>query len=434
MRSRRPKVLHPLAGRAMIDHLLATCSEVTPGRVTVVVPARGSEIQDHLAGRCHTVRQEQARGTGDALRSVGEEALSAGRVLVMNADSPLIRASTLRGLAQRQLESGAEAALLSVHDPSRDDGRVQRDPKGRFERIVEHRDAGPDELASAEINAGVYCFSGPPLWAALARLEPHNQAHELYLTDVFGHLAEVEVVTAADPDELIGINDRIQLARAQACLRRRLLEELMLSGVSVTDPASTWVDAGVVVGQDTVLEPFTRLLGQTRIGSDCVIGPFADVGDCEIGDRVRIDHAWLRQSSIGSDSDCGPFSKLRPGTHLGERVHVGSFAELVRSRVGRGSRVPHVSYLGDAEVGQDVNIGAGTITANYDGVNKNQTVIEDGAFIGVDTMLRAPVRVGRGGRTGAGSVVTRDVPEGATAVGMPARVLKREAKGGGGDP
>ncbi|HUZ90067.1 MAG TPA: bifunctional UDP-N-acetylglucosamine diphosphorylase/glucosamine-1-phosphate N-acetyltransferase GlmU [Candidatus Acidoferrales bacterium] len=430
MRSKRAKVLHPLAGRAMIDHLLATCTEAGLGEPIVVVSPRQGEVAAHLEGRCRLVLQPHPGGTGDALQQAAGLLPPEDLVLVLNADSPLVRAPTLELIVATQRQSNRAATMATVLDPGRRDGRVQRGPSGEFLRVVEHRDAATEALSSPEINVGIYCFEGRRLWPSLRGLKPNNAAHEIYLTDVLALLAPIETVLVDDAEEVIGINDRVQLARAERILARRLLERLMLGGVTVKDPASTWVDADVVVGQDTVLEPFTILRGATVIGEDCHIGPFADIGDCRLGDRVRVDHSWLRQSVIASDCDCGPFSKLRPQTSLDERVHVGSFAELVRSRIGRGSKVPHVSYLGDAEVGEGVNIGAGTITANYDGVNKNRTVIEDGAFIGVDTMLRAPVRIGRKAGTGAGSVVTRDVPAGATAVGMPARVLKRDGEGG----
>jgi bifunctional UDP-N-acetylglucosamine pyrophosphorylase/glucosamine-1-phosphate N-acetyltransferase len=242
----------------------------------------------------------------------------------------------------------------------------------------------------------------------------------------------VQIVKLDDPVEAIGINDRVQLARAEAELRRRILEDLMRAGVTVVDPASTYVDAGVAVGEDSVLEPMTIIRGRTRIGRDCRIGPYAEIYDSTLGNGVRVERSWLRDCVLADGSDCGPFSKLRPGTELGVRVHVGSFAEIVRSRIGPGTAVPHFSYLGDAVIGENVNIGAGTITANYDGEQKNRTEIGDGAFIGVDTMLRAPVKVGRRSRTGAGAVVTKDVPDGATAVGVPARVIRRESHTGGG--
>ena len=266
---------------------------------------------------------------------------------------------------------------------------------------------------------------------ALASLTPSNRARELYITRLFDLLKPVEIVRLDDPVEAIGINDRVQLARAEAALRTRVLERLMRAGVTVADPVTTYVEFGVEIGEDTVLEPMTIVRGRTRIGRDCRIGPYAEVYDSVIGDGVRVERSWIRGCKIADGSDCGPFSKLRPGTEIGVRVHVGSFAEIVRSRIGPGSAVPHVAYVGDAIVGENVNIGAGTITANYDGHTKHATEIGDGAFIGVDTMLRAPVKVGKRSKTGAGAVVTRDVPDGATVVGVPARVVRRESHTGG---
>jgi bifunctional UDP-N-acetylglucosamine pyrophosphorylase/glucosamine-1-phosphate N-acetyltransferase len=262
-----------------------------------------------------------------------------------------------------------------------------------------------------EFNVGVYCFDGSRLVAELDKIKDDNKAGEFYLTDVFLHLRPVTVVRLDDPHEAMGVKDRVRLAQAIEILRRRLLERCMLSGVTIVDPSSTFIDATVTIGQDTVIEPFTVLKGNTAIGADCRIGPHVYIEDARLGDR----------------SDCGPFAKLRPGTEIGEDVHIGSFAELVRTKVGRGSRVPHVSYLGDTDLGADANIGAGTITANFDGAKKNRTEIGDGAFVGVDTMLVAPVKLGKGARTGAGSVVTKDVPDGATAVGVPARVVRRKS-------
>jgi bifunctional UDP-N-acetylglucosamine pyrophosphorylase/glucosamine-1-phosphate N-acetyltransferase len=392
--------------------------------VVVISPGHG-EVRDHLDGRCDVVFQDPPRGTGHAVAQVPAELLGAGDVLVLNGDQPLIRPETVARVLAAHREAGAAATLTSVHDAGRPDGRVIRDGDGSFVKIVEHRDATPAERACDEINVGVYCFRGPELVEALARLEPTNAQGEYYLTDVFSTLRPVAVVELEDAGEALGINNRVQLADAEAVLRRRVLERLMLSGVTVVDPASTYVDAGVEVGRDTVLEPFTFLRGSTVIGEGCRIGPGTEIVDSEVGDEAVVTHAWVRGARIGAGSDCGPFSKLRPGTELAPGVHVGSFAEMTRTRIGRGSKVPHFSYLGDTTVGEDVNVAAGTITANWDGVRKNPTVIEDGVFVGVDTMMVAPVTVGRGSRTGAGSVVTRDVPPGATAVGVPARVVRR---------
>ncbi|MBO0684786.1 MAG: bifunctional UDP-N-acetylglucosamine diphosphorylase/glucosamine-1-phosphate N-acetyltransferase GlmU [Candidatus Dormibacteraeota bacterium] len=414
MRSRRPKVLHPLCGRPMIDLVMDACRLAGVDDLTVVISPSQPAVEAHLEGRCRVVHQLEQRGTGHALAQVPEAKLrESDAVLVLYGDAPLVRPETITRLAEAHVHSGCPATLASVEDASRPDGRVVRLPDGTLDRIVEHKDASDAEKRISEINVGIYCLNGPALVESLSKLTPDNAAGEFYLTDLFRYLRPAAVVRMDDPEESLGINDRVQLARAEGALRRRLLVRLMLSGVTVVDPASTFVDAEVEVGEDTVLEPFTVLRGKTRIGRDCRVGPFVEI----------------RDSSLGDGSDCGPFSRLRPGTSIADGVHIGSFAELVRSRVGRGSKVPHVSYLGDATVGEGVNIGAGTITANFDGENKHPTEIGDGAFIGVDSMLRAPVKVGRGAKTGAGAVVTRDVPPGATVVGVPARVRgKKEGR------
>jgi bifunctional UDP-N-acetylglucosamine pyrophosphorylase/glucosamine-1-phosphate N-acetyltransferase len=432
MRSRIPKVLHRLGGRPMIDLVLGACRAAGVQDVTVVISPHQQVVADHLEGVCGVVLQAEQRGTGHAVAQVPAARLAAGDVLVLNGDLPLVRPETIVRLRNVHRAAGAPAALVTVEDPARRDGRILRAPDGTLDRIVEYRDASDQIRAIGEINVGLYCFNGESLLGALSQLRPDNRAGELYLTDVFRYLRPTEVLRIEDPAEGIGVNDRVELARAERALRERLLEDLMRSGVTVVDPATTFVEVGVRVGCDTVLEPCTVLRGDTVIGEDCRIGPFAEIRDSVIGDGASVQHSWLDGATLGAGSDCGPFAKLRPGTCVAGDVHIGSFAELVRSRVGRGSKVAHFSYLGDATVGEDVNIGAGTITANYDGLRKNPTVIEDGAFIGVDTMLRAPVRVGRGARTGAGSVVTRDVPAGATAVGMPARPIRR--RGDGGEP
>ena len=422
----------------MIDLVLGACRDAGVEDIAVVISSTHGAVAAHLReqseGTCQVVVQPEQLGTGHAVAQVAADWLRRGDVLVVNGDLPLIRGDTIRRVLDAHRKSGLPATLASVEDPARRDARIVRGPDGTLDRIVEFKDATEDVRALGEINVGLYCFNGKRLVDALGRLRPDNQAGELYLTDVFRYLRPAQVLRISDPGETIGVNDRVELARAEGALRERLLEDLMRSGVTVVDPATTYVDVGVRVGCDTVLEPFTILRGNTSIGEDCRIGPFSEISDSTVGDRVRVQHSWLDGAELGAGSDCGPFAKLRPGTRVAEGVHIGSFAELVRSRVGRGSRVPHVSYLGDATVGEDVNIGAGTITANYDGVGKNPTVIEDGAFIGVDTMLRAPVRVGEGARTGAGSVVTRDVPPGATAVGMPARVMRRRASHSTPDP
>ena len=421
-----PKVLHPVAGKPIVDHVLEACQEAGVQRIVVILNPNVPEVVSHIAGRAEVAYQDEPRGSGHALAQAPPDVLGRGDVLVVNADSPLLRPETLRALVRAHRRSQAAATLASVVDPARKDGRIVRGPEGRLERIVEAKDAGPAERSLTEFNVGLYCLrGGSDLLQALAMLEPRNAAGELYLTDVFARLRPVEVMRMDDPAEAMGVNDRVQLAAAEAAMRRRILERLMLGGVTVTDPASTFVDAGVRVGRDTVIEPFTFLRGETVVGENCRIGPYADLRDSRVGDGCRIDRSWLDRVRMAEGSDCGPFAKLRPGTEIGLRVHVGSFAEIVRSKIGAGTAVPHVSYLGDAVVGERVNIGAGTITANYDGVNKNPTAIGDDSFVGVATMFVAPRKMGRRSKTGAGAVVTKDVPDDTLAVGMPARGIRK---------
>ncbi len=411
MRSRTPKVLHMVCGRPMIDWVIAAVAEAGADTITVVVNPHHAELAAHLSEKDRTidvVYQREPKGTAHALQQV--ENLK-GDVLVVNGDSPLLTSSTVKRVVAAHRGAKRPATLASVVDPTRDDGRIVRGTDGEFENIVERKDAD-DELRKTnhEFNVGIYCFDGARLKDALAQISNTNKAGEYYLTDVFLHLKPVNIVTLADPNEAMGVKDRIRLAAAVKIMQRRILERLMEDGVTIVDPDSTFIDAGVTVGQDTSIEPFSVIKGNTEIGSECRIGPHVHIEDARIGDR----------------SDCGPFAKIRPGTEIAEDVHIGSFAELVRTKVGKNSKVPHVSYLGDTELGEDANIGAGTITANFDGANKNRTEIGDGAFVGVDTMLVAPVKLGKGARTGAGSVVTKDVPDGATAVGVPARVVRRK--------
>lgn len=394
----------------MVDWVLDAVEAAGAKDMKVVVSSHHAEVAAHVDPRAEVVYQREPEGTGHAVQQVPEEALAKGDVLVINADSPLITAESIRRLVEEHRSSHAQATIASVEDPGREDGRILRTPDGNFDRTVEWKDATAQQRSTAEINVGLYCFQGQSLVKALGRITKDNQAGELYLPDVLQFLKPVTVVRIADPNEAIGVNDRAALARAIAAMRERILIRHMVAGVTVTDPASTFIDATVRIGQDTVIEPFTHVKGNTVIGEGCRIGPHVHIEDARIGDR----------------SDCGPFVKIRPGTVVEQDVHIGSFAELVRTSVGRGSKVPHVSYLGDTSIGEDANVGAGTITANFNGEVKNKTEIGDGAFVGVDTMLVAPVKLGKGARTGAGSVVTKDVPDGATAVGVPARVIRKK--------
>ncbi len=396
----------------MLDYVLDALTEAGARDVKVIANPHHAEVAAHLDERgIAPTFQRDPKGTAHALMQIPEKDLAGKQVLVVNGDSPLLTAASIKKVIDAHNAAGAAATIASVEDLTRNDGRVLRAADGSLDRIVERKDVSEEiQRAVHEFNVGVYVFDGSRLTKALKEVGDDNKAGEFYLTDVLLHMKPVTVVRLDDPLEAMGVKDRTRLAAATAVVQRRILDRLMLGGVTVIDPQSTFVDATVTVGQDTVIEPFTVLKGHTSIGADCRIGPHVHIEDATIGDR----------------SDCGPFSKLRPGTAIADDVHIGSFAELVRTKVGRGSKVPHVSYLGDTDLGEDANIGAGTITANFDGINKNRTRIGDRAFVGVDTMLVAPVKLGRESRTGAGSVVTKDVPDGATAVGVPARVIRRK--------
>ena len=420
MRSRLPKVLHHLAGRALVAHPVAAATEATGATpVVVVAPDQEQAVAALLGDAATLVTQPQARGTGDALRSVPERLRSSGTVVVLSGDVPLVRAATLGALLRAHADGGAACTLLAVesHDPA-GLGRVVTDPEGRATRVVEERDleAGSPAASSRLCNAGVYAFQGARLWPALERLTDDNAQGEVYLTDVVALLAPATVVTAADAEEALGVNDRRQLAAAETALRRRTLDGLMLQGVTVEDPATTYVDAGVVVGPDTVLRPMSVLRGGTCIGEGCEIGPMARLSDVRAGRGVRIGASWLEGCELGDGVEVGPYARIRPGTRLEEGVYIGTHAEVKNSTVGAGSKVSHFSCVLDSDLGREVNFSAGAVTCSYDGFDKARISIGDGVFVGSDCMLVAPLRVGAGAYLAAGSVITKDVPAGALAV------------------
>jgi bifunctional UDP-N-acetylglucosamine pyrophosphorylase/glucosamine-1-phosphate N-acetyltransferase len=392
----------------------------------VVVVGRGAEqVQAAVSQEAEAtfVEQRERLGTGHAVlqaRKACDE--DAGAILVLPGDMPLLSEATLRRLVDRHCETGAAVTILTaVLDDPTGYGRLVRDEHGRPVAIVEHRDATPAQRAIREVGTSTYCFDGRRLWDALDRVSPHNQQGEYYLTDVVeilrrdGHTIEASV--AEDAREGFGVNDRKQLAELGAVMRERILNRLMLDGVTVLDPASTYVDDAAVIGADTVVYPGVTIEGRTTIGSECVVGAGSVITGSRLGDRVTVKpYCVLTDSEIEDDATLGPFCHLRPASHVGPKAKIGNFVELKKSRIGRGAKVPHLSYVGDAALGADVNFGAGAITCNYDGVDKHQTVIGDGAFIGTNASLVAPITVGDGGYVGAGSVITRDVPAGALAV------------------
>ena len=419
MRSSRPKVLHPLAGYPMLRYVVEAARSATGLAPLVVLSPSQPEVAHAVEGLAEPIIQPEPRGTGDALRSIPGRLRGQGPVVVAYGDLPLLRATTIRSLLQAHETTGADCVLLSVvpSDPF-GLGRVVRDASGHVLRIVEQRDLDASAIPPPECNAGVYVFSGERLWPALERLSADNAQGELYLTDVVAELAPaVEAVLVTDSEEALGVNDRAQLATAEAVMRRRLLGELMLSGVTVEDPATTYVDASVRVGGDSVLRPMTSLRGDTVLGRECEIGPMAVLIDTRAGDRVRIGASLIEGAELGDDVEIGHFDRVRPGTVLSSRVSLGTHAEVKNSRVGAGSRINHFSCVLDSDLGEGVNVGAGTVTCNFDGREKHRTEIGDGVFVGSNSSLVAPVRIGRDAYVAAASIVTHDVPARALAVG-----------------
>jgi bifunctional UDP-N-acetylglucosamine pyrophosphorylase/glucosamine-1-phosphate N-acetyltransferase len=428
MRSRTPKVLHELCGRPLISYPLRLAQTLSD-RVVMVVPPDAAGVRALAGSDVTLVEQRERLGTGHAVLQAREACPKTGALLVLAADMPLLLLETLERLVEHHRASGAAATVLTaIAERPQGYGRVLRQG-GKVKRIVEDRDATDDQKKITEINTSVYCFDAKRLWPALAEIKPDNDQGELYLTDVVGVLAragaKVEAVTVAEPVEAMGINDRKQLAALATIQRRRILERLMTEGVTVVDPASTYIDDTVTIGPDTVVHPQTVITGATSIGGECVIGAGSHVSDSRLAERVTVKpYTIIETAVIEEDATLGPFCHLRPGCHIGAGAEIGNYAELKKSRVGRKTKMHHVSYLGDTTVGDDVNIGAGMITANYDGYRKHPTFIEDGAFVGTNSSLVAPLTIGAGAYVAAGSVITKDVPADALALERSQQIAK----------
>lgn len=425
MKSGVPKVLHPVLGRPMLGYVLDAVRGIKPKKMVVVVghgrdDVKGSVNPDGVL----FAEQKTQLGTGHAA-DCARNALSGfkGNILILNGDFPLITSKSLNQLVKTHERQRADISFLTalVDDPS-GYGRVLRNGKGGVERIIEDKDASRAEKRITEINSGTYCVRAGFLWDALRRIGSGNRQKEYYLTDIIG-IAEkrslkIRGIPASDPREALGINDRVQLSEIEAILRSRVNESLMRGGVSMVDPGTTFISPDVRIGPDTVIYPNTYIYGKTVVGRGSSIGPGVWIEDSILGRGVTVKlSSFITNSIIGDNVTVGPFAHLRPEAEIMEGAKIGNFVEIKKSRIGRGSKVPHLSYVGDAVIGKDVNIGAGTITCNYDGFSKHETKIEDDVFIGSDTMLVAPVSVGRGATTGAGSTITKDVPEGALAIG-----------------
>jgi len=438
MKSTLPKVLHKVCGRPILEHILNMLDAAGVGRIIVVAGHGADEVSALCSGRAEIALQTEQLGTGHAVMMAAPLLQgSGGTTLVLPGDTPLLRSETIDRLCQLRLEAGAGLTLLSAElDDPGSYGRIVRGDGGEVKAIVETKDADPEERKIKEINAAVYAFDTSLLLNCLGRIGCNNAQGEYYLTDVVSILSEedrVEALITDDPDEVMGINDRLYLSQAGKIMRSRILEAWMLEGITIIDPDSTFIDDSAGIGQDTVIHPFSIIQGETFIGEGCSIGPGAHLTNARLGKGVSVQNSVVQDSELDDGVNIGPYAYIRPGSRLAEGARAGSFVEIKNSEIGPGSAVPHLSYIGDSSLGANVNIGAGTITCNYDGREKNHTVIGDEAFIGSNTKLIAPVTVGEGAVTGAGAVVNKDVPPWKVAVGMPARVIKTRDWGKGND-
>lgn len=434
MKSRVAKVLHRAGGRTLVEHaIVAALGVAPPERIFVVVGHQADAVREVAeAAGVGTIEQREQLGTGHAVLC-GRDVLESlgGRMVVTVGDCPLIRPETLQALVGNQRSSGAAAVVLTADVlDSTGYGRIIRDRNGAVEAIVEEKAATQLQQLVKEINSGIYCFDAAEFWRHIRAIRPDNPANEYYLTDMIGILnaagLRVTATRIPDPGELLGINDRVQLAEADRILRQRKTRELMLSGVTIEKPETVTVDPGVRVGRDTIIGPFARLTGATVIGEDCRIGACSILHDAVLGDGAEVfAFSMVSSSKIGANAQVGPYARLRMGAELGEDAHVGNFVELKKTTLGAGSKSMHLAYLGDSQIGSKVNVGAGTITCNYDGKKKHATVIGDRVFVGSNSTLVAPLALEDGAFVAAGSVITEDVPEGALALGRARQVVKK---------
>ncbi len=432
MKSRLPKVLHQVCGRPMIKHTIDRLEELNIDKKIVIIGYNGSLVKETLDKKVDYIWQKEQLGTGHALAQC-REALTKfkGDLLVLSGDTPLLTTQTLKGLIETHREKEALATILTtILKPPTGYGRVIRHGDGTIRKIVEEEDATIIELANEEVNAGTYCFKKEAIFQALEKIRPKNVQEEYYLTDAIEVLTKkghkVEVYTTDESDEIIGINSRKDLALANRIMREHILDRLMLNGVTIVDPLTTTIDQEVEIGRDTIIYPFTIIEGKSRIGKDCIIGPAVQIRESKIANKVEIKNSSVQNSIIESEARIGPYAHLRPKSRIGKRAKIGNFVEIKKSSIGKESKVAHMSYIGDATLGDEINIGAGTITCNYDGFKKYPTTISNGVFVGSNTNFIAPVKIGKGAVIGAGSTITEDVPPYALAI---ARGRQKNIKG-----
>ncbi len=431
MKSKLPKVLHLVAGKPMLWHALQSIRQSTTEKPIVVVGHGADQVVHYLGDSAQTVLQQPQLGTGHAVMQA--ESLLKGKtdlVVVCYSDMPLLRGETLQKLVETQKNNRGPVSILTVMtDDSHGFGRIIRKPDDTVEAIVEEAVATPDQLQIKELNVGGYCFDANWLWDALHRIPKNPTKGEYYLTDMIGLASQaglpVQATLMDDLQETIGVNTRVHLAEVETAMRRRINQQHMLNGVTLIDPASTYIETGVQIGMDTIIMPNTYLSGKTEIGEDNLIGPNSIIQNSKIGNRCKVLASVMEGAWLEDDVDMGPFARLRKGAHLASHVHMGNFGEVKDSYLAPGVKMGHFSYIGNAQIGANTNIGAGTITCNYDGEKKHATEIGENVFIGSDTMLVAPLTIGAGSRTGAGSVVTKNVAEDTLVVGVPARAIKK---------
>ncbi|AST93980.1 UDP-N-acetylglucosamine diphosphorylase/glucosamine-1-phosphate N-acetyltransferase [Sutcliffiella cohnii] len=430
MKSKLYKVLHPVCGKPMVEHVVDHVTSLNLEKIVTVVGHGAEMVKNHLGNRSDYVLQEEQLGTAHAVIQAAPILNNLqGITLVICGDTPLITPETMEKLVEQHETTGAKATILTAYaeDPS-GYGRIIRDNNGHVKKIVEHKDASEDELKVTEINTGTYCFDNEALFEALTNVSNDNVQGEYYLPDVIEILKnQNEIVTAyqtLDLDETLGVNDRVALSQAEQIMQKRINKKHMVNGVSIIDPANTYISAEAMIGRDTVIYPGTVIIGKTTIGEDCHVGPHSEIKDCVIGNNTSIRQSVAHESEIGNDVQIGPFAHIRPASTIGNEVKLGNFVEVKKSTFGDGSKASHLSYIGDAEVGKDVNLGCGSITVNYDGSKKHLTKIEDGVFVGCNSNLVAPVTIGKGAYIAAGSTITEDVPGEALSIARARQVNK----------
>ena len=431
MKSDIPKVLHPVLGRPMLGYVVDTVEKLSPDRIVLVIGHGGDGVKSAIGSdRVVYVTQVEQLGTGDAVKSA-KKTLSnfQGDVLIINGDFPLITTKTLKNFLSKHIKGNLAVSILSSDvDNPRGYGRIVRDNVGVVQKIVEEKEATPLQKDIKEINSGTYCVNSKFLWKALSGLNTNNKQKEFYLTDIV-HAASkkslnIQAFKIDNGNEVLGVNDRSELALVERLLKEQTNEKFMTSGVTLIDPANTYISPDVKIARDNVIYPHTYIYGDTVIGSNCTIGPSVWIEDTKIGRGVTVrSSCYITDAVTKNDVSVGPFTQLRPDAEIHDGAKIGNFVEIKKSKIGPGSKVSHLSYIGDATLGRDVNIGAGTITCNYDGYNKHRTEVADNVFIGSDTMLVAPVKVGKGASTGAGSTITKDVPDGALAISRARQTL-----------